>query len=681
MGGTFTDLFLVDTATGSVRVHKVPSTSANPAAGVLTGVREICKAEGINIEKLDQFVHGTTIATNIVLERNGAECGLITTEGFRDIIYIGRHKKKYTFSIMQDLPWQKHVLVPRRLRFPVKERVIPPKGDVLRPLDLQGAREAVRKLKQERVEAMVVCFLFSFLNPSHELQVREIIEQEYPGVYVSLSHEVAPMFREYERFSTTCLNAYVGPKVKQYVEALSSALKTNGLRSSLLLMQSNGGVATVSLAYDRPVNLLMSGPAAGLVGGVAVANAAGFPDIITLDVGGTSTDVGIAVGGRSRFKPLLDTKINEYQVMVPMIDIDTIGAGGGSIAYVDEGGMFRVGPKSAGANPGPACYGLGGEQPTATDAHLVLRRLNPSSFLGGHMRLCVDRAREAIKKHLCSKLNLGLEEAALGVIKIMNANICNTIESNSIRRGLDPRDFTLVAFGGAGPLHACAVAKQLAIPKILIPPFPGIHSALGLLSTNVVFDATQTVLLSGDALNNDRLRQHLSVLEEKVQAQLCSAGFCTDSSFLVRYADCRYEGQGYELRVELPGDPADPGLSGRLVQNFHELHFKEYRRRFDAQPVEVVNLLVLGVGKTPEFVWPRASSHESSAPFETRGVFFEQAGQLTELNTTCFRREDLGEGSTLPGPALVEQVDSTTLIPPGFSATLDGLGNLLVQET
>ena len=434
VGGTFTDLVLIDDEKGTINLNKVPTTPDDPSIGTVNGALELCQEAGVGPADVEQFFHGTTIATNIVLEHNGATTGLITTEGYRDILHIARHKRPYNFSIQQDLPWQRYPLVKRRYRLTVKERVIAPDGEVLAPLDEEAVRAAIRKLKKAGVEAVAVCFMFSFLNPAHERRAGEIVREEWPEVFLSLSHEIIPQYREYERFSTTCLNAYVGPKTAGYIENLDQGLKEQQFRSELHLMQANGGVATSQGAAVRPVTLLMSGPVAGLIGGIWAANLAGHKNVITLDVGGTSADIGVAPAGQMSMKHLLDSKVGAYQAMIPMVDIDTIGAGGGSIAYVDKGGLFRVGPRSAGAAPGPCCYGRGGERPTATDCNAVLGRLNPDNFLGGKMALQIDLSRQAIEKHLCGPLGMDLAEAALGAIKILNHGMIESIEMNSVRK-------------------------------------------------------------------------------------------------------------------------------------------------------------------------------------------------------------------------------------------------------
>src|SRR5436190_5120124 len=431
IGGTHTDLVLIDEARDAITVHKIPTTVADPSVGTVAALVDLCDMAGVDTAAIDYFMHGTTVATNIALEHNGAKTGLITTEGFRDILHIARHKRPQTFSLQLDLPWQTHPLVPRRRRIGVKERVLPP-GDVLVPLDEAAARAAVRKLVAEGVEAIAVCFLFSFLNPGHERRVGEIVTEEAPGIFVSLSHEVVPQYREYERFSTTALNSYVGPKTAVYLGRLAGHLADKGVKAGLHLMQSSGGAATHEGAAKRPVMLLMSGPAGGLLGGIWVGKSAGFDSVITLDVGGTSADIGVAPGGEVLYKHILDTRLGDYHAMVPMAEVDSIGAGGGSIAYLGSGGQFQVGQRSAGSEPGPCCYGRGGSEPTATDCMVALGRIDPDSFLGGRVPLKRELATKAIAEKLAKPLGQSIEEAAVGAIKILTHNMVQAIEINSV---------------------------------------------------------------------------------------------------------------------------------------------------------------------------------------------------------------------------------------------------------
>ena len=681
VGGTFTDLILVDEEEGRITVDKVPSTPDDPSRSVVEGVQALCAKAGVALADVDNLLHGTTVATNIVLTHSGAEAGMITTHGFRDIVHIARHKKPFNFSLQQELPWQSRPLVKRRHRLTVKERVTVPDGDVLVELDDDEVRERVRALKQAGVESVAVCLLHSYLNPAHERRIKEIVLEEFPEAYLSVSHEVLPLYREFERFSTVALNAYVGPKVSRYVTRFDEALREIGFTREVQLMQSSGGMATVEAARERPVNLLMSGPVAGLVGGIWAGRMAGHENVVTLDMGGTSADIGVAAGGRLRVRHLLDTKVGDYQAMVPMVDIDTIGAGGGSIAYVDAGGVFRVGPQSAGADPGPACYGRGGDQPTSTDAQLLLGRLRPDrGLLGGDMSLDVELATAAMQR-VSDRLGVPVEEAALGALQVQKFSMAQAIEVNSVRRGYDPREFTLVAAGGAGPLFACDIAVELEIPRVLVPPHPGITSATGLLATDLQHEFVATERHFLRSLDRDRLGARLDELAAQAVAQLERDGVPEDRRLVRRLADCRYVGQGYEVRFDIPAGELDDGWADRLADAFHAAHEREYGHRFDAE-VEIVNVRALGIGLIPELQWAELEAGDGDparAKTVEREVVFDVEGRAERRATPFYDRALLRAGDRVEGPAIVEQYDSTTVIPPGFVAEIDRSGNIVID--
>ena len=682
VGGTHTDLVLIDEERGEVSVHKVPTTVGDPSQGAISGLQELCRLAGVTPAQVEYFMHGTTIATNIILEHNGAKCGLITTEGFRDILHIARHKRPHNFSLQLDLPWQKHELVKRRHRLTVPERVCGPDGAVLVPLNEDAVRRAARELVAAGVESIAVCFMFSFLNPAHEARAAEIVAEEAPGVHLSLSHEVIPLYREYERFSTTCLNAFVGPKTARYLGNFDDALRAIGMNAGLHLMQSSGGCATLDGAKRRAVTLLMSGPVGGLLGGIWVGASAGFRSVISLDVGGTSADIGVAPDGELRYKHLLDTRIGDYHAMVPMAEVDTIGAGGGSIAYVDPGGQFQVGPKSAGADPGPCCYGKGGTRPTATDCQLVLGRLDPGGFLGGRLPLDAALAHAAVERELARPLSMDVAEAALSAIRILTHSMVQAIEVNSVRKGYDPRDFALVAFGGAGPLFGCDIARELAIPVVLVPPAPGLTSALGLLTSNISYDFSATLILNLARPDLPRIAQALAGLEARAREQLERDGIAPDQVQLLRHADCRYAGQGYELRTECP-EGADDAFVAALCEAFHAVHQREYGRHFADKDVELVNLRVLGVGRIPALAPRRIARGEETPPpaamVGVRQVVFETAGRPQACETRVYQRAALLAGNRIAGPAVVQQMDTTTVIPPGVAALVDNCGNLVIR--
>ena len=683
VGGTFTDIMYWDDLDREVIIHKLPSTPADPAQGMMTGLAELCAGLEIGLDDLDQLLHGTTIATNTVLERSGSEVGMITTSGFRDIIYIGRHRRPYSFSIYQDLPWREPTLAARANRIPVKERIVGPDGEVLEPLDEDEVRAAARALEAAGVEAVAICFLFSFLNPEHEDRAREIVGEELPETYLCVSHDVVPLHREYERFSTACLNAYIGPRTARYLERMRAAMSEAAPRTDFHLMTSNGGIVTIDGALEKPVSLLMSGPAAGIVGGIWVARLAGYENVVTLDVGGTSADIGVAPLGQLRMKHLYDANVGGYDVMLPMVDMDTIGAGGGSIARVDSGGLLRVGPKSAGAEPGPACYGRGGTEVTATDAQVALGRLRPETFLDGRMAIEPEMALEALDRHLVGPLGVGRSEAAMGVVRILNHNMVRAIEVNSVRRGYDPREFSLVAFGGAGPLSACDIALELSIPRVIVPRHPGITSALGLLATDLKYEVARTVMAEAAEVDPAMLSDLYAQLEAEGRARLLQDDVPEDRMMLQRWADCRYTGQAYELLVPAPSGPLDRAAVTKIEDAFHAQHEREYFWRFSDKPVQIVHLRVYAIGLTAEL---EARSIQAGGPTPPADalvaelpVAFLEHDRVVHRETAFYDAARLLSRNVVGGPAIVEQQNSTTVVPPELSAEVDGYGNLVIE--
>src|SRR3984885_7840191 len=599
VGGTFTDIVYCDLDGGQVAIHKVSTTPDDPSRGVIQGITEICRDNGVAAGDIDYVLHGTTTATNAVLENKGARSGMLTNEGFRDIIHIARHQRVEHYSIMQELPWQSRPLVKRRHRKVVKGRLVPPHGEELEPLDEAGVLAAARALKAEGVESVAVCFLFSYLNPAHEERAKEILRRELPGVFVVSSSSISPQFREYERFTTACLCAFIGPKMRGYIGRLEGALRDGGLRSELRVMASNGGVATPAMVGEKPVMTLLSGLAAGVLGGAWVGGLSGRRKVVTFDVGGTSADIGIVVEGRFAETDARSTSIAGFPLLMPMIDIHTIGAGGGSIAYIDEGGAFRVGPRSAGAVPGPAAYGRGGNEPTVTDANLVLGRLDPDNFLGGAMRLDADAARRVVGR-LADRLGMSKLEAAEGVLTVINSNMANAIRSRTVQKGIDPREFALVAFGGAGPLHGVEVAAMLGFPEVIVPPYPGITSAMGLLTTDLKYDSIRTQFQVSGGVDLDRLNADIASMEDQLRRQFVADHLEAASMSFVRDGDLRYVGQGYELKIPLAVGVIGKRELEEIWKRFHEAHEREYGHAFPSNPIEIVNVRVIGVGQMTE---------------------------------------------------------------------------------
>ena len=680
VGGTFTDIVFADTEAGTSLIHKLPTTPDDPARGVIAGIVELCARHGLPRDAIDHVLHGTTIGTNAVLQHDGAVTGMITSAGYRDIVHIGRHQRPQHYSIRQEIPWQDRPLARRRHRLTVSERLVPPRGEVLVPLDEAAVREAARTLRAAGVEAVAVCFLFSYLNPAHEERAAELVREEWPECFVCTSSGVSPQFREFERFTTALLNAFVGPRLRDYVERLDGGLEAAGLRADLHVMCSNGGVATAATVSNSPVLTLLSGPAAGVQGGAWSGSLSGGERLITFDVGGTSADIGISVDGQFAEATARDTWIGGFPVLAPMIDIHTIGAGGGSIAYVDNGGAFRVGPQSAGASPGPAAYGLGGSQPTVTDAHLVLGRLDPDNFLGGAMRLDPGAAR-CVVGELAAELGLSLEAAADGILTILNANMANAISARTVQKGLDPRQFVLVAFGGAGPLHGAEVARALGIPEVIVPSYPGITSAVGLLTTDLKYDAVRTEFQYGDGVDTSRLNADFAAMRDELARQLAADGVRAEDAVFHRAGDLRYVGQGYELRVPFAEGALDPETLAAVFTRFGELHRTEYGHVFPDSNIEIVNIRVTGIGRMPKIAATRPQDGGSldRALVKSAPCVFRVGGSLQTVATPFYLREALPLNLPIGGPAIILQTDSTTVVPPGVTAVADRSGNLILR--
>jgi N-methylhydantoinase A len=665
VGGTFTDICILDEEQGTIEVAKVPSTPDDPIDAVVSGVVEA----GVDLRDVVLFSHGTTVATNALITRNLPPAAMVTTRGFRDVIEIRRGTKDDLWDAYKDVapPY-----IRRRDRFEVTER-IDWAGKVVTPLDEKEAREVAAVLRKRGVKTVAVCFINAYANPEHELRMRELLEQELPGVTVSTSAEILPEIFEHERFSTTVANAVLSPLISGYVRRLSDRLSDNGYDGDVLLLHSGGGVMTPKLAERLAVRLAASGIAAGAIASRHLATLCGFPNAIGLDMGGTSTDVSLVYAGEERVTKEWFVEYG-YPVCFPSIEVLTIGAGGGSFAWIDEAGSLRNGPQSAGANPGPACYGRGNDRPTNTDADLVLGRLG-EELIGGAMTLDRAAAERAIADHVGEPLGLGLVEAAEAIIQVANANMADAVRLISIRRGYDPREFCLVAFGGAGPLHGAALARELSIPTVLVPPSPGITSALGCLLVDVRHDFSTMFLGHAGSIDTAELEAEFSRLEQEARERLAHEGVPGEQMSIQRLVDMRYVGQWRSLTVpvSVPADLDD------AVNRFHAEHDREYNYRREGAPVEIYRLSVRAVGVTPK---PDLKRHELNGsraePFATRRVRFDETDRAVE--TPIFLRGDVPAGARIDGPAVVEQLDSTTLVPPGWRAEVDELLNIRLQE-
>ena len=682
VGGTNTDLVL-ECAKG-VFYHKVPTTLKNQSIGVVQGVQAICGQAGIDPVEIETIVHGTTTATNITIEHNGAEVGMITTHGFRDILHIGRHKRPYNFSLHFDVPWQSRPLVKRRNRIAVRERILPPTGEIAEHLDEQAVRDACALFRKRGIGSVVIGFMFSFLNDAHEIRAKEIVLEEIPEAYVTMSSELARVMREYERFSTAAMNCYVGPKTAYYLRDLDARLREAGVSSKLRIMQSNGGVSTVDSCARRPIRILMSGPAGGVIGGASEGQMAGTPNIITVDIGGTSADISTIPGGALKIMNQRDTYVSGYPVLTPMIDLVTIGAGGGSVAFIDEAGGFNVGPRSAGSEPGPACYGRGGDEPTVTDAQIVLGRLDPDMALGGDLRLDADLARRAVEDKIARPLGLSVKDAALGIIRIINNNMALAIRSNSVARGMDPREFSIMPFGGAGPLHGVALAEAVSARDVIVPVAPGITAAVGLLKTDLQYEHTEAgILILNSAVDADlaRINGHVEKLRQSVQQELDADGIARAAQDLKIIAECRYQGQGFELRADFPEGPLTQENKQIIIDSFHDAHERDYGYAYRTAEVELITLRVIGSASVRRIEIPKVQPSDGSpidrALMFTRPTTFD-CGRT--LDTPRYDRTKLLAGDVVPGPAILVQHNATTLIPPGYRAETLDYGNTRISK-
>ena len=680
VGGTFTDVIFADTESGRTEIHKVPTTPDDPSDGVSTAISGLCERHNIGPTEINHLLHGTTIATNAILQHDGAKTGMITTRNYRDILHIGRHQRPEHYSIMQEVPWQDRVLVRRQHRLTASERIAPPTGQVLTELDEDEVRTAIQELKKADIESIAVCFLFSYLNPVHENRARELIEEEYPECFVTTSSSVSPQFREFERFTTATMNAFIGPKVRDYVNHLATRIGDDGIQADLHVMSSNGGVATAKMVSDRPVMTLLSGPAAGVLGGAWTGELSNRTKLITFDMGGTSADIGIVSDGTFAQASARDTWIAGYPLLVSMIDIHTIGAGGGSIAYADPGGGFRVGPRSAGAIPGPAAYGRGGKQPTVTDANVVLGRLDKDYFLGGEMSLDDSAAQQAITG-LATELGLGVPDTADGILTLVTANMANAIRSRTVQKGIDPREFALIAFGGAGPLHAVDVARELGMSEVIIPPYPGITSAMGLLTTDLKYDTIRTEFQVSDEIDLQRLNSDLEAMEEELTDQFLNDGLTESAISFQRSGDLRYVGQGYELRITFADGLLNDDSLQDIFDQFHIQHRAEYGHDFPDSVIEIVNARVTGIGQMPKISQPEDinSGTQESALMKSGSCMFRVDNHLEEFETMFYQREKLPLEYSIAGPAIIIQQDSTTVVPPNNQFISDTAGNMIIS--
>lgn len=676
-GGTHTDLILINYDSGQIWTSKVATTPSDPMVGISNGIDQILQISGIDISDLSELVYGTTIVVNMIVQHQTMRTGLITTKGFRDVLEIGRAYRTgniYDIKVTKPLP-----LVSRDLRMEVNERVNF-QGQVLQPLDESGCHAIVQTLKKRGVDSIAVCLLHSYINPTHEQQIKQIILQEFPSAHISLSSEINPVFREYERTSTTVVNAYVMSSMIEHLDKFETKICKRGLQGLLYTMQANGGKATFRAARQKPVHVVNSGPIAGAIAGSHIARLAGYPNVVTLDMGGTSCDIALIEGSEPKFAT--ESSVEGYPVQIPTIDLNIVGAGGGSIAWLDSGGGLRVGPQSAGADPGPVCYRKGGTRPTVTDANLVTGRLNAEYYLKGSIQLDNEAARDSIERRIAQPLGLSTLEAAAGILEVANATMIRAIKLVSVERGYDPHDFALIAFGGAGPLHALRLAEELEFPVVIIPRYPGNTSALGLVLADVRHDyvATRIQLLS--EAEPDDIESIFQQLEAQAIQQLDEEGVPLPQRRLVRACDLRYFGQGYEVNVPVSGKIQTPSALKAIAMSFHSAHRRTFGHAMEGDPVVLVNCRVSALGLNPSTEMTHSQKATADAS-NLNGCKGERDVYLRDGFVRCpvYERSLLMPGTLLEGPSIVEQAGSTTMIFPDYNAQVDVYGNLTITLT
>ena len=672
VGGTFTDFLLFGEEEKSIYLTKVPTTPENQAEGIMDGVVKITGQAGIDPAEIEFFIHGTTIATNAILEMKGVKTLLITTKGFRDVLHIMRQNrpKLYDFFARRPLP-----LVPRNLRLEVDERILYD-GRIERKLKEAHLMVIQKTIERENVKSVAVCLLHSYANGIHEKKIKEWFAETSPRLHISISSEILPEIREYERMSTTVINAYVQPIIEDYISDLSGKLKKVNIKKSVHIMQSNGGIMPSSLVGQKSAGTILSGPAAGVTGGVALAAQMGQKNVITVDMGGTSFDICLAHNGEPKFSS--EYHVAGHSLKMPMIDIHTIGAGGGSIAWIDAGSILKVGPQSAGADPGPVCYGKGGDKPTVTDANLILGRLNKDYFLGGAIPIDSDAAYRAIKEKIADPLGLEVNTVAEGIIKVVNAAMVKGIRFVSVEKGYDPREFGLICFGGNGPLHAAELAEELQIPRVIVPFAPGVNCAFGLLMADFRYDYVKTYLKKINEVNMERIQTLFKDLEDEARGKMLLDGVPPENIDILRTLDLRYVGQGYEIQIPLSAGIITRHSLSDSQGLFNREHQKKYGFSSEEENVEIVNVRIACIGREPKPQWQLKKITGETAgnvPKGKRKVYLRGCEYFTDI----YERQNLPPASFIRGPAVIEQADSTTLLFPGNSGEIDAYGNIIIH--
>ncbi len=666
IGGTFTDLMAFDEATGRFSQAKSLTTPAR----LVQGIVDCLKKSGVDCAAVSELIHGSTTAINTLIERKGAKTGLLVTRGTRDVYFIGRGNRPESYNLL----FHRHrPLVPRHLTREVDERLLA-SGEVLEPLRSASVEDACRRLANEGVEAVALCFLHAYANPEHERAAGEVVRRMLPGAYLSLSHEILREYREFERTSTTVVNAYIGPKVGGYVQSLKASLAEIGVRGELTIMQSNGGVMTPEVASERPVAMMESGPVGGIIASAQVGRALKFPDVISFDMGGTTAKASLIRAGVPSMAPgyYVGGYASGHPVMVPVIDVVEVGAGGGSIAWIDEVGALKVGPQSAGAEPGPICYRGGGVEPTITDANLALGRLDPDDFLGGEMVLDAKAAEAGIRRRIAGPLKLNVTTAAQAIVDIAVSKMSLAVREVSVAKGYDPRDFALVASGGAGPLHALAIARELHLPRVIVPLFPAHFSALGMLSADERHDFIRTFYADLGSVDFRQLDRTLS----EMKAQALSALRTGRNPEHRIHLDLRYVGQEFTLPVPVTARQIDAGDRNAIRAAFDRLYDQRYAHHSPGEPVEIVNIRLAAIGKRASMKVPKLSARRPAKPFRRVRVYLDNPAK--PVSCPVYRREELGAGARIAGPALLREHGTTTVLFKGDRCTVAATGELVI---
>ena len=675
VGGTFTDFSVFNQETGELFNYKDSSTPADPSRAIVKGVQDVLEIKKAAPEEVSYLAHGTTVGTNALIEKKGCRLGLITTKGFKDLMEIGTQRRPSLYNLQAQKPYP---LVPSGLNCTVTER-IRYDGSVETPLDENETREVVRYLKAQGVTAIAVCTLFSFINPVHEERIEESIHEEFPEAYVTISSKLAPEFREFSRMSTTVMNSYLGPVMEKYVNNFRDSIAKLGIQVEPYVTQSNGSIISIKETIDCPIKTALSGPSAGVIAAAYIGKQCEADKIITFDMGGTSADISLI----ENYTPQVSNEryVEGYPARIPMINIITIGAGGGSIAKIDEGGALKVGPKSAGATPGPACYMRGGENPCVTDANIVLGKLNQKKILGGRMDVDIELAKNAVKTKICDKSNLDMKRAANGIITVVNSNMVRAIRSVSVEKGYDVREFSLMAFGGAGPLHACEVAKELGMKEVLIPPHPGTLCSLGLLLADTKFDLSRTKIMNGEAGNLDDINEQFDNMVEQGTGLLDKEGVPSDRRYFEFAVDMRYQRQNFEISIPVPAGKMTEETLKKALADFHAEHKRSYGYCKEDAIVQFVSYRVSAIGVIDKPDLKAAELHPEAPipePIEVRQVLFQNSDEYVE--TPVYLRDKFVPGQSIPGPCICEQMDTTLVVPKGWVIHVDGYHNLKIHD-